>query len=348
MVNEVSLGLADLEADLPLLEDAFALGPIVVRRYLATGWMNRNWQVAAGDGFYVLRRILAIPASTARSILAVMSALNNQAVPVCLPVRSATGETVVTVNERCYCLTPWIEGVHRPGNDLSMPGVMSLGRLVGAIHQALAGLPADFDPPSAPEGSDAKVASADDAIHLITRIDRIIGGLCAPERHDLMARTLLRRRLELLGEHSHLRPETLAPAGSFGRVHGDLNPRNLLFRGEDVVAVLDWDRMCVSPYAREVVRAGIAFFGSASGIQDLARVSAFTAAYRTVLPLDEAALADAVSRLWWKRITDVWPAEFRYVRSDRSERIARMFVLDERAIQWWTRHLDDVTAAFAS
>jgi len=269
MVNEVSPGQADLEADLPLLEDAFALGPIVVRRYLANGWMNRNWQVAAGDSRYVLKRILAISAGTARSIFAVMPVLNSRAVPVCLPVRSATGETVVVVNDRCYS-------------------------------------------------------------------------------HDFMVRTLLRRRLELLGEHSRLRPETAAPVGPFGRVHGDLNPRNLLFRGEDVVAVLDWDRMRVSPYAQEVVKAGMAFFGSASGVPDLTRMSAFAAAYRSVRPLDEAALADAVARLWWKRITDVWPAEFRYMRGDRSERIVSMFVLDERTLEWWTRHLADVTAAFAS
>jgi len=44
----------------------------------------------------------------------------------------------------------------------------------------------------------------------------------------------------------------------------------------------------------------------------------------------------------------VWPTEFRYMRGDRSERIVSMFVLDERTLEWWTRHLADVTAAFAS
>lgn len=346
MSAEEEAGLADLAADLPALADAFVLPPISAYRHLADGWMNRNWQIIAGQRRYVLKRLLDVPVGTARSIFAALSFLEARHVPVCLPVRSADGDAVVDLEGRCYCLVPWVEGVRRVGTALSLPGVENFGQLVGKIHSCLADLPAECGLPPVPETLELEVIDAAEAARLIAGIGRIVAGIGAPTPYDVMVRALLERRLELLDEHGQRRPATTVPVGPFGRVHGDLNPRNLLFRGERVTAVLDWDRMRVGPYAGEVVRAGLALFGSESGILDLGRISAFTTAYRAVMPVDKAALADAVSRLWWKRLTDVWPVELRYMRGDPSERFAGLFPPAERALEWWTSHLDEVTGAF--
>lgn len=340
--------LTDLTRDVRAIETAFAVGPLVVRRYLADGWMNWNWQVTAGDKEYVLRRILAIPADVARSILALMPVLQGRHVPVQLPVRSSDGDTVIVTGGRCYSLTPWADGDHRSGLDLSLPGVTALGRLAGTIHQALAELPTARGLPPPPERLELTVQDAEEAARRIVRVERAVAELCSPDRFDVTVRAMLRRRLELLARWRHLQPAEASPAGPFGRVHGDLNIRNLLFQGEDVVAVLDWDRMRITPYAEELVKAAVAFCGTASGALDLARVSAFTAGYRAVVPLNGDAIADAVTRQWWKRATDAWPAEFRYLRVDRSQRIARILAQDERTLHWWTSHLDEVTAAFTA
>jgi homoserine kinase type II len=345
--GEDDVGLADLPADLPALEAAFSLPPISGHRYLADGWMNRNWEVFAGSGRYVLRRILDIPAATARSILAAVSWLASRPVPVAVPVRTVNGDTVVDLEGRRYCLIPWVDGKHRVGGELSLPAVARLGHLVGTIHQALADVPGECGLTPVPDTLKVRITDAAAAEELIGRIDRIIAGIAEPTPYDVRVRALLRRRVELLRGHAHLRSAVTASLGPFGRIHGDLNMRNLLFRGEEVVAVLDWDRMRVGAYVDEVVRSGQVVFGGEDGVLDLERVAVFSAAYRRVIPVAGQALADAVSRLWWKRLTDVWPVEFRYMRGEPSERIAGLFPPGEQVLEWWTRHLKEVRDAFA-
>jgi Ser/Thr protein kinase RdoA (MazF antagonist) len=244
---------------------------------------------------------------------------------VALPVRTVNGDTVVDLEGRCYCLVPWVEGVHRAGCDLSLPAVARLGHLVGTIHQALADVPGECGLPPVPDALEVRITEVATAEELIGHINRIIASIAEPTPYDVTVRALLRRRLELLREHAHLRPAVTAPLGPFGRIHGDLNMRNLLCRGEEVVAVLDWDRMRVGAYADEVVRTGQVVFGGEAGVLDLERIGVFCAAYRRVVPVTGEVLAPAVGRLWWKRLTDVWPVELRYARGEPSERIAGLF-----------------------
>src|SRR5947208_421885 len=142
-MNDDEVGLADLPGDLPALMEAFALATISVIQHLSNGWMNRNWKLTAGPEKYVLKRLLDISAASARAVFAAVGALASRSVPVCLPVRSVSGETVVDFADRAYCLMPWVDGVHRDGCDLPILSVADLGRLVARIHQALEELPDD-------------------------------------------------------------------------------------------------------------------------------------------------------------------------------------------------------------
>lgn len=133
------------------------------------------------------------------------------------------------------------------------------------------------------------------------------------------------------------------PAGPQGWTHGDFQYRNLLWADGGLVAVLDWDRLGVRPYAEEVVRTAQVQFG-VEGVFDLERVTAFVAGYRSVIPLEPAALLDAARRLWWKRMTDFWQLEFHYDRGDHS--CDELFIADEALLHWWTERLDAVEGAF--
>ncbi|MFJ4585026.1 hypothetical protein [Streptomyces echinatus] len=79
---------------------------------------------------------------------------------------------------------------------------------------------------------------------------------------------------------------------------------------------------------------------------DLDRLAAFCAGYRSVIHLSAACLADAVTRLWWKRMTDFWQLEFYLDRRDPT--FAEMFRTDEALLHWWTDHADEVRAAYAA
>ncbi|MEV4116993.1 phosphotransferase [Nonomuraea sp. NPDC049695] len=346
MTSEDEVGLADLPGDLPTLQEAFQLPKVTTYRHLTTGWMNRNWEIIAGQQRYVLKRILAIPPAAAREIHAALSFVATCSIPVCLPIRSLAGHSVVDVDDRSYCLVRWVGGAHLAGEDLSLPAVARLGRLVGRIHQALARMPATCEPRPISSPADTVMGEAAKTTQTIMEIERVITSLADPTPYDLHILRLLRRRADLLHLYAHLRPARQAEVPSRW-VHGDLNNRNLLFRGQTVAAVLDWDRMRLSTYADEIVQAGLSLFRSRTGAVDVAKIAAFVAAYRTIVDMESAELAEAVSRRWWKRLTDVWPAEFRYLRGEPSERIANLFPPEEAALEWWTLHRDEVMRAFA-
>jgi hypothetical protein len=95
-----------------------------------------------------------------------------------------------------------------------------------------------------------------------------------------------------------------------------------------------------------VARTAQVQFGGEHGRLDLERVAAFVGGYRTVLPLSRADLADAVDRLWWKRMSDYWIFEFHYDRSDCGP--DSLMAPCERLLAWWTGCRKDVEQAFAA
>jgi homoserine kinase type II len=136
--------------------------------------------------------------------------------------------------------------------------------------------------------------------------------------------------------------------GPSGWTHGDFQPLNLLWCDGNVTAVLDWDRVAVRPYAEEVVRSANYLFPAADGqALDLERIAAFVASYRAEVPqLTRADSNDAVERMWWRRLTDLWHLELRYDSGDTS--CDHLYSNACHVLEWWTERRDLVGEAFAT
>lgn len=200
--------------------------------------------------------------------------------------------------------------------------------------------------PELPATVRAKVTDSDVAVAAADRFLDHIEGIDSPQSFDSMSVRLLEHRKLLLEKFGSHRPGEEMPKGPFGWTHGDVQHRNVLWREGKVAAVLDWDRIGVRPYAEEVVRTAQVQFGGEDGRLDLERVAAFVAGYRTVIDLAERDLADAVERLWWKRLTDYWVLELHYDRRDHN--CDDLWGPGELLLDWWSGHRDDVRDAFAS
>lgn len=226
-----------------------------------------------------------------------LAGLAGDGLPVPAPVATEGGDLVAEFDGHGYYVLSWVDGRHVPGTELTLDQARELGVLLARLHHALSrhapGPLPDRPPPAEVTG----VATADSAA----------GALRARLPADPMPGldTALRERRALLTRYADRRPDGEIPAGPYGWTHGDFQYRNLLRRDGEVAAILDWDRLGVRPYGEEVARTAQVQFGG-DGVFDLDRVAAFTAGYRSVIDLPEADLADAVTRLWWKRLTDYW------------------------------------------
>ncbi|WTL60475.1 thiopeptide-type bacteriocin biosynthesis protein [Streptosporangium sp. NBC_01495] len=336
----------DVSDDLPLLSEAFRLGRITDLRYLSDGLMNRNWRVRAERGTYALKEILDVALPIARRNLRVLVILTAEGMPVCSPEVSVDGDVVVEIGGRGYCLLPWVDGVHLRGTELSLDQSADLGVLLGQIHQRLNHLPPEAGLPEATAALRAKVTDPATAIAEANRFLAVISSLDAPQPFDVAAAELLEQRTVLIDKYGAQRPTGEVPAGPVGWTHGDVQHRNILWRDGAVIAVLDWDRIRARPFAEEVARTATVQFGGESGHLDLERVAAFVGGYRSLVPLRREDLADAVERLWWKRMSDFWQLDYHYDRGDHGP--DELFLSAERFLLWWTERREEVQAAFAT
>lgn len=204
---------------------------------------------------------------------------------------------------RDYQVSPWAQGAHREGIKLSLAEVETFDALVAEIHNALstqAGVtlpPADARPLAKVTGPEAALAKTD-------RLLRLVDALEESTEFDEVSWGLLEQRKVLVDKHRSRAPMVGEAPGPFGWMHADLQYRNILWADGSVSAVLDWDRIAVKPQGEEVARTAQVQFGGEHGYLDLDRVAAFVSGYRSLRPLPRADLADAVERLWWKRMSD--------------------------------------------
>ncbi|MFB7472576.1 phosphotransferase [Kitasatospora sp. NPDC056184] len=337
---------SEIAEDLPLLGEVFRLGKVGACRFLSDGLMNGNWRLDSAEGSFALKRIMDVPLPLARRNLAVLAKLADDGLPVGRTRLSATGDAVIEVAGRGYCLIPWMEGSHLPGTALSTEQAADLGVLLGRIHQSLNGEQMAGLLPPGPEQVTVSVTTPAEAHQEADRFLALIAGLESRTVFDAEAASALVERKVLLEKYGHERPADEVTVGPVGWTHGDVQHRNVLWRDGGIVGVIDWDRIRVRPFGEEVARTATVQFGGEDGFLDLERSAAFVAGYRSVVPIPVPALADAVERLWWKRMSDYWQLVFHYDRDDPS--CDHLFLPAERFLAWWTERRGDVQEAFAA
>lgn len=327
-------------ADLDALAGIYRLGELRDVRFLPNGRMNRNWFVDSDRGRFALKLLTDRDPAVVRRNLGMLDRLAAQGIPVAAPVATATGELVCDIEGNAYYLCEWVDGTHL-GAEMTPGQAEHMGSTIARIHQALAD-PALCLPAADPVP--AIVVEADAALAETERFLKLANENPVQDEFDRAAAPVLRQRLDLIAAHARLRPDPSDTTGPAGWTHGDCQNFNLVWSGDRVAAVIDWDRIRVGSYATELVRAAAWQFCTPNARIDLPKVAAFLTGYRAVRPIDATALVNAARQRWWRMLTHVWHLGFHYDRDDPT--CDDLFFRDHRLIAWWTANLDEVEAVF--
>ncbi|MEV5237700.1 phosphotransferase [Streptomyces cinnamoneus] len=310
---------------------------------LTEGLLNRGYRLSTTRGRFFLKHHLDGDHDAIARQHDVTRRLGAMGLPVAPPVPTADGATVTVLGGRCYALHPWIEGRHRDGGELTESQSRRLGALLGHVHtcleEVMEGPEGAAAGPSA--GSDT-AARPEETFTLIEELLTLVRGRPRDTFDELAEHRLVERRA-LLERHAHRRPPAAATPAR-GWVHGDFHPLNLLYRGGEPAAIVDWDRLGVQPRAEEAVRAAVIFFLRPDGTLDLAKIRPYSRAYRRATGADAAELAAAVHRVWWERLNDFWMLRWRYQLGDH--RADPGFPASAALAVWWTGAYESVRAAF--
>jgi Ser/Thr protein kinase RdoA (MazF antagonist) len=323
-------------ADLAALASAYRLGELHEVRFLPNGRMNRNWFIDSDRGRFALKFLTDRDPAVVRRNLGLLDRLAAEGIPVAPAVATTGGDLICEIEGSAYYLCEWIDGTH-PGPKMNLAQAGHMGAVIARIHEALAapglGLPA-------PQPVSATVNDPEDALAETARFLKL-----ADERSDAFA-PVLRERLDLIAAGAHLRPDPAATTGPSGWTHGDCQDFNLIWAGDRIGAVIDWDRIRVGSYAMELVRAAAWQFCTPEARIDLAKVAAFLTGYRTVRPIDPTVLANAARHRWWRMLSHCWQLGFHYDREDPT--CDDLFFNDHRLLTWWSANLEAVESAFGA
>ncbi|MEV4437743.1 phosphotransferase [Streptomyces sp. NPDC049577] len=319
------------------------LGDPVSCEPLTEGLLNRGYRLSTTRGRFFLKHHLDGDQEAISRQHEVTRRLGALGLPVAPPVAGRDGSTVTVLGGRCYALHPWIEGRHRDGGELTAAQSRRLGALLGHVHTCLEQVMegpegACTGPGAAPDAA----ADPEDTYALIDELLTLVRSRPRDAFDELAEHRLVERR-GLLERHAHRRPDAAAVPAR-GWVHGDFHPLNLLYRGAEPAAIIDWDRLGVQPRAEEAVRAAVIFFLSPDGTLDLVKIRPYARAYRRATGADAGELAAAVHRVWWERLNDFWMLRWHYQLNDH--RADPGFPASAALSVWWTRSYEAVREAF--
>lgn len=226
------------------------------------------------------------------------------------------------------------------GELKSVEPIATGGALLAELHSRLAEIQ--------PRVGKALRVCTKDAADAIAQIDSYLALIDRrPTRDDFdeRARECLTVQQEMLAANQDRRPFQSVRVEPAGWIHGDFHQFNLLWEGNQVTAILDWDRLRVDWLLAELVRASNLIFMRPDGRGiDLERLSAFGTGYRATRPVRRNHLSLAVDHWWWDDLCGLWPLTRHH---DRGDTTCDHFVFSsDTRRRGWADHDRDVRTAF--
>ncbi|HWQ19188.1 MAG TPA: homoserine kinase [Methanotrichaceae archaeon] len=253
------------------------------------GLTNDNFFVDTDQGQFFLRR--RNPAITPDSIdfeLSLIDHLFADGFPTAPIIRTAEGAFRVELNGRYWELYRRLPGEHFKVENLEQ--VRSAARLLARFHRAAADYP--FKPSNIADRN-IDLSKAQKVIDQFEDEARrriwLIGPVVAPKLADFF-----RSQADVVVDC--IKPITDLPKTL---IHGDFQPSNILFKGNEAAALLDFGEASLFYRAYDVAKALLRFstlkpdYHSQMDMEpsmDLVRAMAFLEAYQSELPLSETEL----------------------------------------------------------
>lgn len=266
------------------------------------GSMNETWLIRHQRGRVVLRRHRTTERDDVVREHAVMDHVRRRVrTPELLA--NVDGDRIVAVGGHLHSLYSWEPGEHPMRASTGPAKAFNAGATLALIHESLRGFGVDGPAEEALPGDDTMLARCE-VLEAAVR-----------ERQELMwvVEDLAQRRRWVARN-----PDVPSRCvGTPQMIHGDYQLTNVLFVGNEVSAVIDWDRARVASPLMEVVRAidhGLGLHPSDS--------RSFLAGYRSLRDISPGELVAAVEYWTHQQARSLWALERACL--DGNERVAAM------------------------
>jgi homoserine kinase type II len=277
---------------------------------IAAGTINSNFAVQTARARYFLRVNEGKSLEDVAWEAQVVDWLSHHGFPTPAPLRSANGTGYLAWQDKLLTLFPWVGGRHIAARDVTEAHADRIGEALGRLHRL-----GQEAPPS------WRRRSVYDQDHLRGRFSAL---QASPHPELAVAIETLRRAMDQ-AEHA----QRVRAAATETIVHGDLFRDNVLWDGESLVAILDFEQASGGSVAYDLAvclndwcwsdgpRADLV----AAVVRGYRRERDLTDADRMALPIEVRA---AAMRFTLTRITDVYLARVDNPDKDFRDFLARL------------------------
>jgi homoserine kinase type II len=284
------------DGDIAALAAAFGLGPVRRWSAIAAGTINSNFSVHTAAGRFFLRINEGKSAADVRFEADLVTALARAGVPAALPRVAQAGAPFLEYQGHLASVFPWVPGEHVAGSGVTAVRVAAVGAALARMH--VAGL---------------ELALQRESIYTFAKICERVAGIEAgqaarPDPALAPALGEVRREIDWLIERA-----AVCDAARRGIIHGDLFPDNVLFAGDAIAALLDFEQASTGSLCYDLAVCVNAWCFDRDPEPEL--VAALLDGYQSVRPLASAEVRAlpvevraAAMRFTVTRITDLYLA----------------------------------------
>lgn len=211
------------DGDVAALARAFGLGEVRAWGVIEAGTINSNFALETEGGRFFLRINEGKAEADVVYEATLVEKLAAAGVPTPLPVAATDGRRYAAHGDRFASLFAWADGGHRDLGEVSVADAAAVGDALARMH--LAGLPL--------------MGELDRAgIYTFDKIVERYRGFADSDDPELgLAIDDIAAEIEWLQARAHVRG-----VASRGIIHGDLFRDNVMFRGEELVALIDFEQ----------------------------------------------------------------------------------------------------------
>lgn len=280
------------DAEIAALCAEFGIGELISFAPIPAGTINSNYRVDAAGGRFFLRVNEGKSEQDVRYEAELVGELAARGVPTPRPIQTVGKQPYAAHDGRLVSVFAWVDGVHREAGQVTEADAGAVGAALARLHVAGLGVAPRF---------------VRDGIYTFDAIVRRLDGFrdsTDPALAEAIA--LLVDEAAWLGGHAGHRA-----AAQRGIIHGDLFRDNVMFDGDRVVALIDFEQASVGSLVYDIAVCINAW--CFDDRPDEALAESLLAGYRAVRELDTPSLAmlypelrAAAMRFAVTRITDVY------------------------------------------
>lgn len=255
------------------------------------GSLNWNFGIESDGGrLFVRRHRDDVSAARIRAEHRLVGWLAERGIPAPVPFKTETDETVLSIAGGNWSVFPWVDGVVGERGGLSGRQLETLGAVHGATQAVLA---------THPDSAHAELSMRWDKGESAALLDRILA-VARQESADSWMLAAVERQQEML-DALDVRPPADFAGLPCQLLHGDFHDHQVIWSGEDVVAIVDWELFGPNPRIWELIRS-LAF----SKLLGTAGMTPYIIGYRRFVQLDEDECRLGLQLWWQSRVVGVW------------------------------------------